>query len=323
MAIRVFSNARLGEQESERLRQGVVRLGGTIEFSASGVQTNLLEGASEPAAQQAQVLFGQPNVRDVLAATDLKLVQLTSAGWARYDTDELKASLKSRGVAMCNASHVYMEPCAEHLVGFMLSAVRQLAPAWTGAGIRWEAGELRRNSTLLTGQSVLLLGYGTIAERIAELLSPYRMKIKALRRNVTGKEKVPTFPIIAADELLPDADHVVNVLPGTTETAGFFDWRRFDLMKPTAYFYNIGRGTTVDQGALVAALQRGQLSGAYLDVTDPEPLPDSHELWTVPRCYITPHTAGGYAGEFTAQVEHLLGNLERWTTGKPLVDRVV
>lgn len=303
--------------------EGVSALGGRLEFSAGGVETNLLEGGSEAGALRAEVVFGQPNVGDVISAAGLKLVQLTSAGWGRYDRDDVAAALKARGAALCTASQVYMEPCAEHLVGFMLSAVRQLAPAWTGAGRRWAAADLRRNSTLLEGQSVLLLGYGTIAERIAELLAPYRMKIKALRRNVTGKEKVPTFPIIAADELIPEADHVVNVLPGTTETARFFDWRRIELMKAGAYFYNIGRGTTVDQSALVAALKRGQLAGAYLDVTDPEPLPESHELWTTPRCHITPHTAGGYAGEFAAQVDHFLGNLGRYVRRERLVDQVI
>ena len=94
-------------------------------------------------------------------------------------------------------------------------------------------------------------------------------------------------------------------------------------MKPGAIFYNIGRGTTVDQTALLNALKSGRLSAAYLDVTDPEPLPKDHPLWSVPNCYITPHTAGGHAEEFERLATHFLNNLKRFEEGKALVDRVI
>jgi phosphoglycerate dehydrogenase-like enzyme len=94
-------------------------------------------------------------------------------------------------------------------------------------------------------------------------------------------------------------------------------------MKPGAVFYNIGRGTTVDQVALIAALKAGPLSAAYLDVTDPEPLPPNHPLWTAPNCWITPHTAGGHDDEFGRLAGHFLQNLGRFGRGETLADRVI
>ena len=94
-------------------------------------------------------------------------------------------------------------------------------------------------------------------------------------------------------------------------------------MKQEAYFYNIGRGATVDQGSLESALRMGTLAGAYLDVTSPEPLPNDHPLWTTPNCYITPHTAGGYNDEMMGLVNHFEANLRRFLDGIPLLNQVI
>jgi phosphoglycerate dehydrogenase-like enzyme len=113
---------------------------------------------------------------------------------------------------------------------------------------------------------------------------------------------------------------VVNVLPANGETAHYFNAARINRMKSGAYFYNVGRGSTVDQQALRAALADGRLAGAYLDVTDPEPLPPDHPLWQTPNCWITPHAAGGHVGESARHVRHFLDNLARFTGGQPLRD---
>ena len=94
-------------------------------------------------------------------------------------------------------------------------------------------------------------------------------------------------------------------------------------MKRGAYFYNIGRGGTVDQDSLERALRLGSLSGAYLDVMTPEPLPTEHALWSTPNCFITPHTAGGFDREMTSLVDHFLENLHRFTSGAQLLNRVI
>jgi phosphoglycerate dehydrogenase-like enzyme len=126
-----------------------------------------------------------------------------------------------------------------------------------------------------------------------------------------------------ATRALGAADHVLNILPAALATDGFFGAARLQAMKPGAIFYNIGRGTTVDQPALIAALTSGHLGAAYLDVTTPEPLPPDHPLWMAPNCFITPHSAGGHDDESVRLVRHFLENLGRFTSGQPLIDRVV
>jgi phosphoglycerate dehydrogenase-like enzyme len=94
-------------------------------------------------------------------------------------------------------------------------------------------------------------------------------------------------------------------------------------MKTGSCYYAIGRGTTTDQHALISALSARHLAAAYLDVTDPEPLPPEHELWNFPNCYITPHTSGGHENEPLRLVKHFVENLRRFETGTALVDRVL
>jgi phosphoglycerate dehydrogenase-like enzyme len=148
------------------------------------------------------------------------------------------------------------------------------------------------------------------------------MKVTCVRRKPTGDEGVAVVSEERTDEVLATADHVVNTLPETGKTVGMFGGRRFGTMKRGAIFYNIGRGTTVDQPALLDALRSGKLSAAYLDVTNPEPPPPDHPLWTTPNCYITPHTAGGHQDEFERLVRHFLENLRRFDRAESLVDRI-
>ena len=125
----------------------------------------------------------------------------------------------------------------------------------------------------------------------------------------------------ASTARLAEADHVIDLLPGIASTAGYFTAQRFATFKPGAIFYNVGRGTTVDQTALLEALSSGRLEAALLDVTDPEPLPPDHPLWQAPNCIITPHTAGGHHDEGDRLVDHFITNLARYERGEPVKDR--
>ena len=214
---------------------------------------------------------------------------------------------------------MFDEPCAQHLLAFLLAFARQLPEAIREqlGGRDWSVERRRMDSRLLQDGKLLVVGYGAIARRLVELLGPFGMEIVAVRRAPKGDEAVPTHPIDALDRLLPEADYVANVLPANASTDGLFDADRFSKMKDGALFLNIGRGTTVDQDALLAALPR--LAGAYLDVTDPEPLPKDHPLWTAPKVTITPHTAGGHRGEELRLVRHFLANLDRFRRGEDLV----
>jgi phosphoglycerate dehydrogenase-like enzyme len=273
---------------------------------------------------QAVIAFGQPGPERVLRSSSLRWVHITSAGYTPYDTPEVRAALREKGVAFTNSSHVYDEPCAQHVLAMMLALSRGLLPCYDAQkGSRdWDTARRRAHSELLLGQTVLLLGFGAIARRLAEMLRPFGMKIIAVRRRPSAHEGVE---VVGRDELarvLPLADHVVNALPHSPSTDRLVGAACFERMKPGARFYNIGRGQTVDQEALLRALSSEHLGTAYLDVTDPEPLPPEHALWSAPNCFITPHSGGGHANEHTRLVRHFARNLRAWEAGEPLHDRV-
>jgi phosphoglycerate dehydrogenase-like enzyme len=187
----------------------------------------------------------------------------------------------------------------------------------------WRYTEFRANSRLLCEEKVLILGFGAIARRLIELLQPLKMDITATRRRPRGDEPIRVVSEDETDKFLAEADHVIDILPENRETIGFMSAGRFARMKPTARFYNIGRGSTVDQPALMDALSRNVIAAAYLDVMDPEPLPPDHPLWRTPNCYVTPHTGGGHHDEFERHVRHFLANLSRFEAGEPLTDQLV
>lgn len=294
-------------------------------YSANASGSVLAAGQNDPLLLEADIAFGQPAVQDCIKATRLRWIELSSAGYTRYDRDDFKDLLRSRGAYLTNASAVFADTCAQHVLAMMLSFARQLPHSLRDqlTDRSWHWAERRYNSRSLTGQTALLLGYGAIGRRLVELLSPFGMTILALRRQTRSEKAVR---IIAAENIstaLAQADHVVNILPENDATVGYVNARRLACCKRGARLYNIGRGTTVDQGALVEALESGRLDAAYLDVTDPEPLPPEHPLWTTRNCFITPHTAGGRHDQDEALVEHFLGNLAAFERGAPLIDRVV
>jgi phosphoglycerate dehydrogenase-like enzyme len=314
----IWCNARLSERAMNALVAGVRphRL-----VVAERVINNIEPTFADPRLVGADVAFGQPDAGQVIELTGLRWVHLSSAGYARYDRQDVRGALAARGAILTNSSWVYAEPCAQHALAFILAGARQLGAAW--ANVRqWQSAKLRRESHVLSGQSVLILGFGQIGRRLAELLEPLKMKVTAVRRNPRGDETVRVRPASEIDALLAEADHVVNILPAGAGTEKFFDAGRFARMKAGAVFYNIGRGATVDQTALRQALLDGRVAAAYLDVTDPEPLPENDPLWTTPNCFITPHTAGGAADEFDRVVGHFLGNLNRFNAGEEMRDRV-
>jgi phosphoglycerate dehydrogenase-like enzyme len=276
---------------------------------------------------EADVALGQPNVDGVITSAGLRWVQLTSAGYTNYDRDDVRAALKARGAALTKSSLVFDEPCAEHLVGFLYAQARQLPQALDEQrGARgWPQKAVRSRSRLLRGQSALIAGLGSIARRLIELVAPLGLELTVMRRQVVGDEPVRAvaWDSVEATRALGAADHVLNILPAAPATDGFFSAARLQAMKKGAIFYNIGRGTTVDQPALIAALTTGHIGAAYLDVTTPEPLPPEDPLWAAPNCFITPHTAGGHDDESVRLVRHFLDNLARFTGGQPLIDRVV
>jgi phosphoglycerate dehydrogenase-like enzyme len=187
----------------------------------------------------------------------------------------------------------------------------------------WRYLEDRFTASVLTGQTVVIFGYGAIGRRLARLLAPFDMRLIALRRRADADAGVTMVSERELPQALAKADHVINVLPDSLATRKFVDAARLAQFKPGARFYNIGRGTTVDQESLIQALDSGRLGGAYLDVMDPEPLPPEHPLWRASNCFITCHIGGGTTDQDDKLVRHFLNNLDRWERRQTLEDQIV
>jgi phosphoglycerate dehydrogenase-like enzyme len=321
-SITIWCNAALSEDATHVLTENLEpnQLLFSTQFSS-----NLTAGEPDPLLAEAAVAFGQPDPQQVIESPHVKWVHLTSAGYTRYDTDAFRAAMLARDGKLTNSSMVYSDPCAEHAAAMVMALARQLPQALDDqrGKRRWTTGSLRADSRLLRDQTMLIYGFGSIARRLVELLKPFGVKMTGVRRSPTGDEGIPIVTARQADALLPHTDHVMNILPASTETDKFFDAHRLGLLSPDAIFYNIGRGTTVDQAALVNSLRDGRISGAYLDVTHPEPLPADHPLWQLSNCWITPHTAGGHHDEAVRLAQHFRANLQRYLAGNPLLDRVI
>lgn len=311
----IWVNQGLTPPQQERLRQATAPHCLVIKPGA----------VSAPELSEADVAFGQPPLLDVIASPRLRWVHLSSAGYGSYDRPDVRQAFGARGAILTKSSFVYASPCAEHVLSFMLAWGRQLPLAFGNQLQKreWPQDELRGRSVLLENQEVMLFGFGSIGARLVELLAPFTRRVVGVRRQVRSDEAITTIPFDdpSLSERLGRADHVVNLLPGTPATARYFDAARFDCFKPGAVFYNVGRGTTVDQPALLRRLSSGELRAALLDVTDPEPLPPDHPLWQAPNCFITPHAAGGHHDEGERLLQHFIANFQRFTRAEPVLDR--
>lgn len=323
MDLTIWCNAKFSDADTQLLVEGT--RGHKLVFSTKSSANVLRAGAADPTLVSADIAFGQPDPAQCLTLERLRWVEVTTAGYTRYDTAEFRETFRSRGQAFTNMSEVFAESCAQHVLAMMLAFGRRLLPSYRDqlTDHSWHYTERRYDSRLLKGQTVLMLGYGAIGRRLAELLAPFHLTIIAVRRQTRSERGIRVIPEEAVSSALAQADHVVNILPDNESTRNYVNARRLACFKPGARFYNVGRGTTVDQRALAEALNSGRIAEAYLDVFEVEPLPPDDPLWTTRNCYVTPHTAGGRHDQDTAIVHHFLRNLAAFTRGEPMVDRVV
>jgi phosphoglycerate dehydrogenase-like enzyme len=306
--LRIWSSVQLSPEDLRHCRQ-------------LGTDVSFVEQLGE-----ADVAFGQPAPQACLQSPRLRWVHLNSAGWDRFERADVREHFRATTTLLTNSSAVYREPCAQHVLALLLAEARQLGRSFTHQATdrAWTKLETRAQCRLLgPGVTVALVGYGSIAGRVAELLAPWGCEIVGVRRRPTGQELVTLAPLAELTNVLGRADHVVNILPGGATTERAFGAEQLAAIKPGAVFYNIGRGSTVDQAALIEALERGRLRAAYLDVTQPEPLPAEHPLWRTRGCFVTPHAAGGHADEEPRLLRHFQANLRRFIAGETLEDRVL
>ena len=215
---------------------------------------------------------------------------------------------------VCNARGVYDAPLAEWVVGAILAMERGLVESRDAqARHEWRAIEPPE----LSGRRVVILGLGSIGTAIADRLRPFGVEITGVGR--TARDGVRGLAEL--DEVLPDTEILVSILPLTSETKGLLDGRRLGLLPDGALVVNAGRGRTIETDALVAELQGGRIRAA-LDVTDPEPLPPDHPLWELPNVLITPHMAGDSPASVARSFELVGDQIRRFAGGEQLINEV-
>ncbi len=221
------------------------------------------------------------------------------------------------------ATGIHGVQMTEHLFG-MLFAWNRRFPVAFAAQPRHEWARFRHpDMDVLAGKTMLIVGYGTIGERIARTAQVFDMTVVGVRRHpsgevggraVQGLERLP--------ELLGQADVVVNILPLTPETVDFFGIQEFGYMKKSALFANIGRGGTVNEADLVRVLREKRIAGALLDVTAVEPLPADSALWDLENLLLTSHYSGFHPRYDEMALGVFLDNLDRYTRGQALRNQV-
>ena len=267
----------------------------------------------------AEVILGEPDPDLLPTAKHLKWMQITWAGADRY-TGSFPAN-----VTLTNASGAFGRIISEYTLGMILAQYKQLPKYYVNQQKRlWE--DLGQERSLL-GKRVLILGTGNVGGNIAQKLHAFgTYNIGINRSGKPGAHFDEIHTLDALDALLPQADILIGALPKAPGTVGLLDYRRLMLLKPEALLVNVGRGTMIVTKDLEAVLAEGHLSGAILDVVDPEPLPKDSPLWDCDRVLLTPHVSGiGFDHEpATEQTiwEICTENLRRYAQGLPLKNRV-
>jgi len=238
----------------------------------------------------------------------LRVIQTLSAG-----VDWLAGRVPEH-VMVYNARGVYDVPLAEWVVGAILAMQRGLVQA-RDAQARHAWNEIEPPE--LAGRRVIILGLGSIGTAIADRLRPFGVELVGVGR--TARDGVRRLADL--DEVLKDAEILVNILPLTAETAGLLDGRRLGLLPDGALLVNAGRGRTVDTAALVEELRAGRLRAA-LDVHEVEPLPAEHPLWELPNVLVSPHMAGESPATTIRAFELAGDQVRRFARGEPLINEV-
>jgi len=257
-------------------------------------------------------------------AKKLKWVHSTAAGVAQLMYPELRDA----GLLVTNPRGIFSVPMAEHTIGLLLALARNFPDSVRHQDrSRWGQQELwdkPQHLTELNGQVLLIVGFGSIGREIAKRARAFDLRVWGVTRSGNG-DRTLAEKIVAAvqlPEVLPEADYVVIAAPETAETKHLFGAAQIGRMKRSARLINVGRGSLLDEGALVHALKSGALAGAALDVTSTEPLPAESPLWKAPNLLITPHTSAVSDRLWQRETALLMDLLERWFDGREMINQV-
>jgi len=297
----------------------------TDKIAAAAPGYELLDLSTNPSDEQragCEILFGNVKAGTIEKMPNLKWVHTQTAGVEIYLNPPLPSD-----ILLTNSSGAYGITIAEHLLLFTLMLLRQ-----SGLSFSQQRENIWNNYTSrnLYGLKVTVVGMGDIGGRYAMLCNTMGATVSGVVRNPRSSKPQYVDKLYTTNQLdvaIRDADIVALALPGTAETTGILSRELLAGMKKGALVINVGRGSAIDQDALVDLLQRGHLGGAALDVTTPEPLPASSPLWNLPNVIITPHVSNGGHNNITKFViDVFVRNLTDYINGRPfgrVVDRSI
>ena len=300
-----------------QINEAAEKMGFSVEFFEA--QAALAEKIAD-----FEILFGYIPPALLPGAKQMRWLCTASAGVDHY----LDPSLwPDPDCILTNSSGAYGPTISEHIVMVSLMLLRRM-PDYQPAIDRHE-WKLFSPIRSVTGSSVVILGTGDIGSHTARAMNALGAAVTGVNRS--GRSGEPAFdrvvPGSELDSVLPAADLLIMALPATPETVGILSRERIALLPPSAFVINVGRGSAIDQDALVEALKERRLAGAALDVMVPEPLPADHPLWTCPNTILTPHISGNMSLGLTCRlaVGMFCQDLAHYAAGEPLehlVDRV-
>ncbi|ODU57480.1 MAG: hypothetical protein ABT01_02145 [Clostridium sp. SCN 57-10] len=298
------------QERTASLTDAAHAAGCEIEFFEPGTMT-------QEQLDRCTIFFGMARPHMVARAARLKWFQASFAG---VDTMMQVEPIVKGDIVLTNASGAYGITISEHLIVTLLMLMRKM-PAYYEMQQRSEWGYAGQIQSIY-GSTITVVGTGDIGGNFGARVKAMGATVRGVRRNAAVK---PDFcdEVYGETQLLEaisGADAVALCVPGTDKTTKFFGERELRAMKSNAILLNVGRGSAVDLDALDRALRDGTIGGAALDVTDPEPLPPEHPLWSAPNILITPHVSGNVSLPLTCNLvcSIFTDNLRRYTAGEPL-----
>jgi len=295
---------------------------GEIQAAAPGYEISQVEQKEVTAADlmDSEIVFGRIPPHLLIELKNLKWLHLGSAG-ANGMTDISLYANKS--VILTKSSGTFGIVVADYIIGAMISLSRSFGYYY----------DKQRNGEWcpklpeffdISGSTVLLVGLGSIGTEVSRRLSAFGCHIIGFRHDVSKPHEIVSDirPLSRLRESLPEADYVILCAPGTAETNKRISHVEFDLMKKRAIVINVGRGMIIDTDALNDALRKQKIAGAGLDVTEPEPLPEGHPLWSAPNVFITPHVSALTQVTSERRLAIFVDLLKRYLTGQEMYNFV-
>ena len=322
--VRVIVAAEYDEALLERIRAVSPRL--DVAHHRKGGPLELVAGA--------EVLLTQGWIPRPEQAPDVRWLQLTSAG---ADHALRRPLVGESDITVTTASGIHASPIGEYCMAMILTLAYEV-PRFLRLQARAEWLDPRQHvPRTLRGQTLAIVGYGSIGRELARLAAGFGMRVVAVKRDPsTLVEEAGYMPagtgdpdgsipvsVHRPDELaavVAESDFVVSTLPGTPATRHLIDATVLAAMKPTAVLVNIGRGAVIDEAALIDVLREGRIAGAALDVFQQEPLPADSPLWSLPNVIVTPHVSGNSDRYDDMATDVFVENLVRYLEGRPLLN---